>query len=148
MIGSANKMNLKLVLLSAFIFCITVPPISYCTQPPYRIKDEPYINKNFEDLYYKLDTHNHTGEDSIKLSNVLPLSSSTYNLGSPSDNWKNVYASSSVVVNIGTFTATSGSFYCKTSSTGVIMKTEDGSCYAIRISNNGSIFTVVVPCPN
>lgn len=130
-------------------FIISIWPLSaYSEQPPYRIKDQPYINKNFEQIFFDMANHNHGGEDSTQLSDVIPSSTAAFDLGSISRLWDNVYVSSSVNVARGTFTATSGSFYTKTSSTGVILKSQDATCFAVRVHNSGVLYTVTIPCPN
>lgn len=116
-------------------------------QPPYKIKDQPSVNRNFEEIYFLLDTHKHGGEDSSELNDVTPQNTNTYDLGSAAKKWKDVHVSSSVTVYQGTFTATSGAFYCQTSSTGVILKAENGSCYTIRVHNGGTLYSVAITCP-
>ena len=125
------------------------PLNAYCVeQQPYRIKDQPNINRNFEEIFFEMATHNHGGEDSAKLGDVLPSSASIHDIGSSTERWQNVHVSSSVEVSAGTMTSTSGGFYCKTSSTGYISKSENGSCWALRVNNDGSLFTAQITCPN
>lgn len=135
---------LGLLVLSAIISAIS----AHCTQPPYKIKDEPYINKNFEDVYFKIDTHKHNGLDSVPLDNVVPSTGSTYSLGAANTPWKDVHVSSSVTVSVGTFTATSGSFYAKSSSNTIIGTSPNGTCWGFGFNNDGTTFSVEVPCPN
>lgn len=135
------------VYISALL--ISLWPAVLCPeQAPYKIKDQPFINKNFEDIFFTMATHNHGGEDSSQLGDVIPSSHSIYDLGSVQKKWDNVYVSSSVSVEKGTFTATSGSFYTKTSSTGFVAKSENGTCYAIRVHNGGALYSVSITCPN
>lgn len=139
-----KKIKIIFIAMTMIIFS----SVAKSDNAPFKIKDQPYINKNFEDLYFISATHNHDGSDSSKLVTVIPSSGSTYSLGSTTVPWKNVYASSSVGVQNGNFIANNGSFVCKTSSTGVVMKSENGGCWSIRIHNSGAIYSVSLPCPN
>lgn len=69
-------------------------------QPPYEIEDRA-ISENMRVIYYGLDQHRHNGEDSSKLFDVIPASSSRYNLGGSTTTWQFTF---SLQVALGNYT--------------------------------------------
>lgn len=77
-------------LLATFILFL-LGRVIYSSQAPFTIKDQPYINSNFNDIYEKMDTHRHNDPDSAAPQNFIPELDSTYSLGNSLKQWATTY---------------------------------------------------------
>lgn len=85
-----------IIIVLFFLFCGVD---SFAEQPVFEV-DDPAISENFREIYLRMDQHRHAGDDnSNRMFDVIPDSSTTYDLGSPTRTW----ASSHIAT--GTFTA-------------------------------------------
>lgn len=88
-------------------------------------------------------------------SNVVPLSNNTYSLGLSSQGWQsvnNIIYFSGSNVGIGTISPrraleVAGDIYIDTTGNGLILRSPNGACWWVTITNTGSLSTSTSACP-
>lgn len=128
---------MKLLLFLSLLFC-TMPYLAHGDeQPPYKISDAA-VDENFTRVYYLTDQHKHTGNDgSSRLQTVIPSSGSTYDLGSTTSPWKNLYVNNLFVTSGIQITGGNTNYIQNTGTlqTGATFFVSSGSVTSLNVSS-------------
>jgi len=89
-------------------------------------------------------------------SNVVPSSTATYKLGASGQIWSSVndiinFSGTNVGVGVAVpaakFQVSNGDIYIDTINKGLILKSPDGTCFWVKVTNAGSLTTASSTCP-
>lgn len=147
-------------ILAMAILLWSISGLFAAEQPPYSVPD-PAVSENFREIYRLMDQHRHNQDDSQRPFDLVPDTGTTYDLGTSSNPWRNLYISSITFPNGTAITGASGADnfgnhkatravdmagFAVTNSSGLVVKVGSISVNAQQATsaldvNNGSITT-------